>query len=62
LLDAEAAAAYLGISVWTVRSFVANGHLRPVRLPACRRRGDTTRRVLFDRRDLDALVDARRQG
>lgn len=62
LLDVKATAAYLGgISTWTVRALVENGHLRPVALPACRREGETGRRLLFDRADLDAFVEARKR-
>lgn len=62
LLDAPAAARYLGgISVWTLRALVENGHLRPVRLPAVRRPGEDGRRLLFDRADLDAFIDERKR-
>lgn len=62
LLDAPAAARYLGgISVWTLRALVENGHLRPVRLPAVRRPEEEGRRLLFDRVDLDAFIDARKR-
>lgn len=58
LLDVKAAASYLGgISTWTLRALVGDGHLRPVRLPSVRHRGEQGRRLLFDRRDLDALID-----
>lgn len=63
LLDVSATAAYLGgVSTWTVRALVADGHLRPVRLPSVRHQGENGRRLLFDRRDLDAFVDARRHA
>jgi hypothetical protein len=64
LLNIKGAAEYLGgISEWTVRSFVADGHLHPVRLPqvgANRSRGENGRRLLFCIRDLDAFIDSRR--
>jgi hypothetical protein len=63
LLDVKAAAAYLGgISTWTLRTLVENKHLVPVRLPACRRKGENGRRLLFDRADLDAFIDSRRNA
>jgi hypothetical protein len=63
LLDVAATAEYLGgISVWTVRAFIADGYLRPVRLPACHRTGSNNRRLLFDRRDLDKFIDERRHA
>ncbi len=49
LLDLRGAAAYLSISVWTVRGLVDSGVLPRVRLAALRR-------VLVDRQDLDRLV------
>jgi hypothetical protein len=61
LLDVHAAAAYLGgVSVWTIRAWVADKHLQPVRLPSIRkgeRAGEHGRRLLFDVRDLDAFVE-----
>jgi excisionase family DNA binding protein len=61
LLDVEEAAQYLGgISTWTVRGLIQKGHLKPVRLPSVRHKGEDGRRLLFDRRDLDALIDARK--
>ena len=62
LLDAKAAAAYLGVSHWTVRAYVEKGQLVPVRLPAVRRAGEDCRRLLFDVRDLDAFVDRQKGG
>ena len=56
LLDLEGAARYLGnVSAWTIRDYVAGGHLTPVRLPGPRE-GDL-RRILLDIRDLDRLID-----
>ena len=48
LLTLEEAAAYLALSTWTVRDLVWQGRLPVVRL---------TRRLHFDRRDLDRLID-----
>jgi len=53
LLDVEAAAAYLGVSAWTVRDLVERGSLSRVALPG-------VRRLLFDRCDLDRLIDTSR--
>lgn len=56
LLGLEDAARYLGgVSVWTVRDYIAAGKLTPVRLPGPG--GQELRRVLLDIRDLDRLVD-----
>ena len=56
--DVGDAARYLGnISPYSVRALVARGELTPVRLPSCRRPGESSRRLLFDFNDLDALID-----
>ena len=53
LLGLKEAAAYLGISDWTLRKLMAERHLAPVRLPGvCR--------LLFDRTDLDRLIERSR--
>jgi excisionase family DNA binding protein len=48
LLTLEEAAAYLALSTWTVRDLVWKGRLPVVRL---------TRRLHFDRHDLDRLIE-----
>jgi excisionase family DNA binding protein len=53
LLDVEAAAGYLGVSAWTVRDLVERGTLSRVALPG-------VRRLLFDRCDLDRLIETSR--
>jgi len=65
LLDVHQAAAYLNVSFWTLREFLNAGSIPTVRLPRphtarMRKRRpltDTVRRLLIDRRDLDALVE-----
>lgn len=57
LLDVNAAAAYLSVSPWTIRDLEAAGELHRVRLPLGR---SEVRRLLFDRLDLDRLVDRSR--
>jgi hypothetical protein len=63
LLDVRGAAAYIGVSVWTLRDFVARGILRAVRLPASGSRQGAPprtkplRRILIDRAELDRLVE-----
>jgi hypothetical protein len=56
LLDVRAAAAYLGVSPWTIRDLEANGTLRRVNVPSGP--GRALRKLLFDREDLDHLVEA----
>lgn len=56
---------YLGLSEWTLREYVNDGSLpivearRPRTASALKHQpaGDTLRRLLVDRRDLDALAD-----
>lgn len=60
LLDLEATAAYLNVSTWTVRDLEAGGILRRVRVPLPR--GGELRKLLFDRTDLDRLVEAWKDG
>src|SRR6266481_5841371 len=56
LLDLRAAASYLGVSPWTIRDLEANGTLRRVNVPSGP--GRDLRKLLFDRKDLDQLVEA----
>lgn len=66
LLSVDQAAAYLGVSFWTLREFIHDGSIVAVPMPRpqtlrMRERaglGDTVRRLLVDVRDLDAMVDA----
>ena len=53
LLDLEAAAAYLGVSPWTVRDLEAAGTLKRVSIPVGSK---DLRKLLFDRVDLDELI------
>ncbi len=55
LLDLEATAAYLGISPWKVRELEWSGVLPRVRIPLGN--GKELRKLLFDREDLDRLID-----
>jgi hypothetical protein len=55
LLDLEAAATYLGVSPWTVRDLEAAGVLPRVRVPLPG--GRELRKLLFDKADLDRLID-----
>lgn len=56
LLDLHGSALYLGVSGWTVRDLEANGTLKRVRIPLPN--GGELRKLLFDRADLDRLVEA----
>jgi hypothetical protein len=58
LLDLEGAAAYLSVSTWTVRDWAAAGVIERVRLPGGSGSQDgALHRLLFDRVDLDRLVE-----
>lgn len=58
LTDLHGAAAYLGVSYWTVRDLVSAGEIPTVQPPApTGRRGQRLRRVLVDVHDIDALID-----
>jgi excisionase family DNA binding protein len=61
-LGLSEAAAYLGVSYWTVRALVANGTLPRVTLPGGTARDFGLRRVLLDRRDLDRLIETNKSG
>lgn len=56
LLDVRGAAAYLGVSTWTLRELVSRGVLPRVRVPLPA--SGELRKVLLDREDLDRLVEA----
>jgi hypothetical protein len=56
LFDLEDAATYLGLSPWTVRELEAKQVLPRVRIPLPG--GGELRKLLFDRADLDRLIEA----
>ena len=60
LLDLSAAAAYLGLSVWTVRDLEGTGTLARVRIPMPN--NGELRKLLFDRTDLDELIERWKDG
>ena len=60
LLDIKATAAYLGVSPWTVRDLEFSGVLQRVNIPLGSRK--ELRKLLFDRLDLDRLVETWKGG
>ena len=60
LLGLEATAAYLGVSPWTVRDLEAAGGLHRIRIPLAN--GGELRKLLFDKNDLDALIESWKDG
>lgn len=55
LLGVGQAARYLGVSPWTIRSLEWTGVLPRVRIPLAN--GRDLRKLLFDRADLDRLIE-----
>jgi hypothetical protein len=55
LLDLPSAAQYLGLSPWTVRELEGQGVLARVRVPLPH--AGELRKLLFDRADLDRLIE-----
>lgn len=63
LLDLRAAAAYIGLSYWTLRDMTLSGILPTVKIPCPRARdGRVIRRVLIDRQDLDRFIEANKES
>jgi len=56
LLDIVQAARYLSVSPWTIRSLEWSGVLPRVRIPLADSRD--LRKLLFDRTDLDRLIES----
>lgn len=61
LLRRSDAAAYLAISVATLDEYRLQGLIRAVPLPAARN-GGQLRTPVFDRHDLDCLIDRLKEG
>ena len=60
LVDLLGAAAYLAVSPWTIREWAGKGWLPRVRflLPS----GHEVRKLLFDKQDLDRMIDTAKDG
>jgi hypothetical protein len=56
LLDLQQAAQYLGVSPWTVRDLETSGVIPRVLIPLPN--GRELRKLLFDRADLDWLIES----
>ena len=62
LLDLNAAAAYLGVSYWTIREYIFRGVISQVKLPHPRDPdGRVLRRTLIDRQDLDEFIEKHKE-
>jgi excisionase family DNA binding protein len=55
LLSFTSSAEYCGVTMQTIRRLMDRGVLTPVRLPE-------VRRILFDKQDLDRLIEAGKAG
>ncbi len=65
LLDLAGAAAYMAVSPWTIRQWEAEGALPRVRIDlqiTNKRRGGECRKLLFDRADLDQLIERSKES
>jgi hypothetical protein len=60
LFDLHVSAGYLGLSEWTVRTLEQQGILKRVRIPLPN--NGEVRKLLFDKVDLDRLVDSWKDG
>lgn len=62
LIGLRDAAAYLGVSYWTLRELINSGRVPTVRLESpWTKDGRSMRRVLLDRQDLDRLIDGAKE-
>jgi hypothetical protein len=57
LMSLEVAAAYCSVGYWTIRGLVQAGKLPVVEFPRADEEGESIRRVLLDREDLDKFID-----
>lgn len=62
VLDRKTAAVMLGVSVWVLDRYIADGSLPVVKLPSVKYRDERSRRVLIAVRDLEAFVARHRSG
>jgi hypothetical protein len=57
LMDLQTAADYCSVGYWTIRGLVQAGKLPVVEFPKADEEGESIRRVLIDREDIDHFVD-----
>lgn len=55
-VDVKAAARLIGVSVWTLRSYIDDGMLPTVKFPSSKNPGEQSRRVLIAVEDLRDFV------
>jgi hypothetical protein len=56
-VDLKTAAASIGVSVWTLRSYIDEGLISTVKLPSSKHPGEISRRVLIAVDDLKLFID-----
>jgi len=61
-LSVAEAAKSLGVSVWVLRRWIDDGLLPTVKFPSANDASQPNRRVLIAVRDLEAFVNAHREG
>lgn len=61
-LSVKEAAASVGVSVWTLRQWIAEGLIPTMRFPSTKYGGEPTRRILIAADDLRAFVARFRTG
>lgn len=60
LLSLEEAAEYAAVSYWTMRDFVIHGFIAYIQLPDPNLKKKNFRRILIDKKDLDAFIESYR--
>lgn len=61
-LDVKGAAASIGVSVWTLRSWIDDGLIKTVKFPSSKHPGEISRRILISVDDLRDFVQRHRGG
>jgi hypothetical protein len=61
-VDVKTAAASIGVSVWTLRSYIDEGLIPTVKLPSSKHPGEISRRVLIAVEDLRLFVNQHREA
>jgi hypothetical protein len=61
-VDLKEAARMLGVSIWTLRSWIDEGLIRTVKFPSSKHPGEISRRILISVDDLRDFVRQHRNG
>lgn len=60
-VDLKTAAEIIGVSVWVLRRYIAEGRIPVVKFPSTKHDRESSRRVLIAVSDLEAFVSAHRE-